>query len=175
MAKNTPGKTVETITHDEATRLNFLIGSNASGKSNFLYNWCITDSEWEAELCRVAAKHPQVRAYVKNYNLGFEVPYAWQGEQKTYLPDFILLVDDGHGDNDLLRLVVEIEGYRQEDAKVKKEAMEVFWVPCVNRLGSYGRWAFIELQEVFEIEPEFEVKVKAGFGNMVGGVMAHGI
>jgi type III restriction enzyme len=130
-------------------------------------NWCIYDSEWEAELCRVAEKHPQVRAYVKNYNLGFEVPYVWQGEQKTYLPDFILLVDDGHGEDDLLHLVVEIKGYRGEDAKAKKEAMEVFWVPGVNRLKSYDRWAFIELKEVYRIESEFEAKVEAAFGEMI--------
>ncbi|MCL2790819.1 MAG: DEAD/DEAH box helicase family protein [Desulfobulbus sp.] len=137
-------------------------------------NWCITDSEWEAELCRVVEKHPQVRAYVKNYNLGFEVPYVWQGEQKTYLPDFILLVDDGHGEDDLLHLVVEIKGYRQEDAKAKKEAMEVFWVPGVNRLKSYGRWAFMELKEIYKIESEFEAKVKAEFAKMMDEATASG-
>ena len=29
-------------------------------------------------------------------------------------------MDDGHGAEDLLRLVVEIKGYRREDAKEKK-------------------------------------------------------
>ena len=29
-----------------------------------------------------------------------------------YLPDFIVLVDDGHGTDDPLHLVVEIKGYR---------------------------------------------------------------
>jgi type III restriction enzyme len=130
-------------------------------------NWCIYDSEWEAEFCRVAEKHPKIRAYVKNYNLGFEVPYLWQGEQKTYLPDFIILVDDGHEADDLLRLVVEIKGYRGEDAKAKKEAMEVFWVPGVNRLQNYGRWAFVELKEVYKIEGEFEAKVEAEFSKMI--------
>ena len=42
--------------------------------------------------------HPQVRAYVKNHNLGFEVPYRYGSETRKYLPDFIVLVDDGHGD-----------------------------------------------------------------------------
>ena len=130
-------------------------------------NYCIYDSEWEAELCRVAEKHPKVKAYVKNYNLGFEVPYNWQGEQKTYLPDFIILVDDGHGEDDLLRLIVEIKGYRGENAKSKKETMDVFWIAGVNRLGSYGRWAFIEMKEVFRIEGEFEAKVEAEFEKMI--------
>jgi hypothetical protein len=115
----------------------------------------------------VAEKHPQVKAYVKNYNLGFEVPYAWQGEQKIYVPDFILLVDDGRGDDDPLHLVLEIKGYRQEDAKAKKEAMEVFWIPGVNRLGSFGRWAFAELKEVYKIESEFTAKAETGFRKMM--------
>src|SRR6202011_2854500 len=33
-------------------------------------NWVILDSDWEAEFCRVAESHPQVRAYTKNHNLG---------------------------------------------------------------------------------------------------------
>ena len=61
-------------------------------------NWVILDSDWEAEFCRVAESHPQVRAYVKNHNLGLEVPYRYGSETRKYLPDFIVLVDDGHGD-----------------------------------------------------------------------------
>ena len=56
-----------------------------------------------------------------------------------------MLVDDGHGDDDLLHLIVEIKGYRREDAKEKKATMETYWVPGVNNLGTYGRWAFAEL------------------------------
>ena len=80
---------------------------------------------------------------------------------RRYLPDFIVLVDDGHGDDDLLHLVVEIKGYRGEDAKEKKATMETYWVPGVNNLGTFGRWAFAEFTDVYEIEAEFEAKVRA--------------
>ena len=92
-------------------------------------NWVILDSNWEAEFCRVAESHPRVKAYVKNHNLGLEVPYRYGSETRTYLPDFIVLVDDGHGDDDLLHLIVEIKGYRREDAKEKKATMDTYWVP----------------------------------------------
>jgi type III restriction enzyme len=118
-------------------------------------NWVILDSNWESEFCRVAESHPRVRSYVKNHNLGLEVPYRYGSVARTYLPDFIVLVDDGRGDNDLLHLVVEIKGYRREDAKEKKSTMETYWVPGVNRLGAYGRWAFAELTDMYEIESEF--------------------
>jgi type III restriction enzyme len=83
-------------------------------------DWVILDSDWEAEFCRVAEAHPRVRAYVKNHNLGLEVPYRYGSQMRRYLPDFVVLVDDGHGEDDLLHLVVEIKGYRREDAKEKR-------------------------------------------------------
>ena len=83
-------------------------------------NWIVLDSDWEAEFCRVAQAHPRVRAYVKNHNLGLEVPYRSGSSARTYIPDFIVQVDDGHGEEDPLHLVVEIKGYRNEDARAKK-------------------------------------------------------
>ena len=130
-------------------------------------NWVILDSDWEAEFCRVAESHPQVRAYVKNHNLGLEVPYRYGSETRRYLPDFIVRVDDGHGDDDLLNLIVEIKGYRREDAKEKKATMDTYWVPGVNYLKSYGRWAFAEFTQIYEIESDFAAKVEGRFNEMI--------
>ncbi|MDP2794307.1 MAG: DEAD/DEAH box helicase family protein [Sulfurisoma sp.] len=130
-------------------------------------NWVILDSDWEAEFCRVAEAHPRVRAYVKNHNLGLEVPYRYASETRTYLPDFIVLVDDGHGDDDLLHLIVEIKGYRREDAKEKKATMELYWVPGVNNLKQHGRWAFAEFTDVFQMQDDFGKKVAAEFARMI--------
>ncbi|MFN8625189.1 MAG: DEAD/DEAH box helicase family protein [Candidatus Binatia bacterium] len=130
-------------------------------------NWVVLDSDWEAEFCRVAEAHPRVFAYVKNHNLGLEVPYRYGSETRTYLPDFVVLVDDGRGEQDFLRLVVEIKGYRREDAKEKKSTMENYWVPGVNHLGTYGRWAFAEFTEVYQIESDFQAKVESRFNEMI--------
>jgi type III restriction enzyme len=135
-------------------------------------NWVILDSDWEAEFCRVAESHAKVRAYVKNHNLGLEVPYRYGSETRKYRPDFIVLVDDGHpprpdGSPDLLHLVVEIKGYRREDAKEKKSTMETYWVPGVNNLGTYGRWAFAEFTEVYQIEADFKAKVESAFNQLI--------
>jgi len=130
-------------------------------------NWVVLDSGWEAEFCRVAESHPRVRAYVKNHNLGLEVPYRYGSGVRHYLPDFVVLVDDGHGEDDLLHLVVEIKGYRGEDAKDKKSTMDTYWVPAVNNLGTMGRWAFAEFTEVYRIESDFEARVEAEFDGML--------
>ena len=133
-------------------------------------NWVILDSDWEGEFCRVAEAHPRVRAYVKNHNLGLEVPYRYGSETRKYLPDFIVLVDDGHGENDPLHLIVEIKGYRREDAKEKKSTMETYWVPGVNNLGTHGRWAFAEFTEIYQVESDFKAKVESEFNKMIEAV-----
>jgi type III restriction enzyme len=130
-------------------------------------NWVVLDSDWEAEFCRVVESHPKVKAYVKNQNLGLEVPYRYGSEMRRYFPDFIVLVDDGRGEDDLLHLIVEIKGYRREDAKEKKATMETYWVPGVNNLGSYGRWAFAEFTEAYQIESDFAKKVEDEFNRMI--------
>ena len=130
-------------------------------------NWVVLDSDWENEFCRVAEAHPKVRAYVKNHGLGLEVPYRYGSEMRKYLPDFIVRVDDGHGPDDLLNLVVEIKGYRGEDAVEKKSTMDTYWVPGVNHLGNYGRWAFAEFTEVYQIEADFKAKVEGEFNKLI--------
>jgi type III restriction enzyme len=130
-------------------------------------NWVVLDSDWEAEFCRVAERHPQVRAYVKNHGLGFEVPYRFGSEMRNYLPDFIVRVDDGRGPDNLLNLIVEIKGYRGEDAVEKKSTMDTYWVPGVNHLGSYGRWAFAELTDVFQMQHDFAEKIENEFNKMI--------
>ncbi len=134
-------------------------------------NWVILDSDWEAEFCRVAESHPKVRAYVKNHNLGLEVPYRFGSEVRKYLPDFVVLVDDGRGPDDPLHLIVEIKGYRREDAKEKKSTMQTYWVPGVNHLGTYGRWAFAEFGDVYQIEADFKAKVKSEFDKLIASAI----
>ncbi|MGO9436419.1 MAG: BPTD_3080 family restriction endonuclease [Terracidiphilus sp.] len=134
-------------------------------------NWAILDSNWEAELCRVVEAHPRVRSYVKNHNLGLEVPYRLGSENKKYRPDFIVRIDDGHGDKDLLNLTVEIKGFRGEDAVIKKTTMDTYWIPGVNHLKTYGRWSFVELRDVYSMQTDFGEKITQEVDKMIGGVV----
>lgn len=132
-------------------------------------NWIILDSDWEAEFCRVAESHQRVSAYVKNHSLGLEVPYRYGSDMRKYRPDFIVQIDDGKADP--LNLVVEIKGYRREDAKEKKLTMDTYWIPGVNNLKSYGRWAFVEFGDVFEMAHDFNKKIEEQFNKMIKNVM----
>ncbi|HVX04521.1 MAG TPA: DEAD/DEAH box helicase family protein [Rhodanobacteraceae bacterium] len=135
-------------------------------------NWVILDSDWEGEFCRVAEAHPRVIAYVKNRNLGLEVPYRFASESRTYIPDYIVQVDDGRGKDDPLNLIVEIKGYRGEDAKEKAATMRTYWVPGVNNLKEHGRWAFAELSDLYAMQEDFAKVVATGFDHMLDEVMS---
>jgi type III restriction enzyme len=120
----------------------------APGKCHI--NYVVLDSDWEAELARVLESHPNVRSYAKNQGMQFEVPYRDGAMPRKYIPDFIVQVEDGN--DDPLNLVLETKGYRGGNAQLKAETMRTMWVPGVNNLGSFGRWAFEEFTDVFEIE-----------------------
>lgn len=142
------------------------IGSTATvdymtAKRNFLeperskcqLNKLPMDSDWEKEMCRqLEKKGNNVLFYVKNYNLGFEIPYTFEGETRQYVPDFIALIDDGKGFDDPLHLIIEVKGFRGEDAKAKAAAVKNWWLPGVAQAGRYGRWSFVEVKSREEME-----------------------
>ena len=121
-------------------------------------NWVVCDSDWEAEFCRVVETSPRVLAYVKNQNLGLEVPYLTGATPRRYLPDFIVQVDDGQPDP--FNLIVEVKGYRGENAKEKANTMRSYWIPGINNLQQFGRWAFAEFTAVHEMETDFRALVE---------------
>jgi hypothetical protein len=74
------------------------------------------------------------------------------GEAKNYVPDFIACLDDGHGPNDLLNLLIEVTGEKKKDKAAKVSAARTLWVPAVNNHGGFGRWEFIETADPWDAE-----------------------
>jgi len=126
-------------------------------------NWIVTDSDWEAKLARLIEDHPKVAAYAKNQNLGFEVPYLVEGEPRRYLPDFLVRLDT----ETPTTLVLEVKGFRGHDAMLKAETMRNKWMPAVNRLGTYGRWAFAELRDPYDFRDELEKAIMKAVGETI--------
>jgi type III restriction enzyme len=50
--------------------------------------------------------------------------------------------------------------------------METCWVPGVNNLGTFGRWAFAEFTGVYLIESDLKAKVAQQFEKMPDAVAA---
>lgn len=55
-------------------------------------NYVVYDQDWEAGLAERLEDMDEVSSYVKNHNLGFEVPYEFAGETLRYRPDYIVRV-----------------------------------------------------------------------------------
>lgn len=110
-------------------------------------DYVVADQDWEKAFAVAIERGLSdiCQAYVKNHNLGFEVPYEYRGETHRYRPDYILKLDDGLGTENPLNLVVEVKGRRDEQDAAKADTMQTRWVPGVNALGRFGRWAFVEL------------------------------
>ena len=54
-------------------------------------------------------------------------------------------IDDGRGAADLLNLILEVSGRKKKEKDAKVQTAKTMWVPGVNNLGTFGRWAFLEI------------------------------
>ncbi len=95
----------------------------------------VGDSAWEGHAANVFEKRSDVRAYAKNDHLGFQIQYMWAGSRRRFLPDFLVLLDNG------TMLALEIKGVDSPQNKAKRDAMAE-WVNAVNQAGGFGRWAW---------------------------------
>jgi len=105
---------------------------------------------WEQKLAQVLEELPEVRGYVKNHNLGLTVPFMLDGDEHLYYPDFVARVDDGHGPDDLLNLLIEVSGEERRDKAAKVATARTLWVPAINNHGGFGRWAFVEIADPYD-------------------------
>ncbi len=119
-----------------------------------------TDSR-EQKMAQTLEDMPEVIRYVKNHNLGFTIPYTINGQRKNYYADFIVHVDDGHGRDDPLQLIVEVTGAGDKKKEAKSSTAETLWVPAVNNAGQWGRWAYIEIRDPWDAEKTLRASVQA--------------
>jgi type III restriction enzyme len=110
----------------------------------------VSDSNWEIKFAQVLEDMDEVVRYVKNFGLNFTIPYTLAGEGHNYLPDYIVCFDDGHGQDDLLNLIVEISGERKKDKQAKVATARTLWMPAINNHGGFGRWEFLEIVDPWD-------------------------
>jgi type III restriction enzyme len=108
----------------------------------------VADTEsWEQKMAQTLEDMEEVLRYVKNHSLGFTIPYTLNGEEHQYNPDFIVILDDGHGRENPLNLIIEVTGEKKKDKEAKASTARMLWVPSINNHGGFGRWAFVEIND----------------------------
>ena len=110
-----------------------------------------TDS-WEQKMAQTLEDMPEVIRYVKNHNLGFMIPYTLNGEEHQYIPDFIACINDGHGPDNLLNVILEVTGEKKKDKAAKVATARTLWVPSINNHGGFGRWTFVEVADPWDAQ-----------------------
>ncbi|MBI3753873.1 MAG: hypothetical protein HY266_07540 [Deltaproteobacteria bacterium] len=108
----------------------------------------VIDSGWEKVGLEFERNRiPGLISWVKNDHIGFEIFYLWQGQIKTYYPDYIIKFESNR------HLLLEIKGQTTEKDKAKWQALKE-WVHAVNASGNFGVWEFKVLDDpknLFEV------------------------
>jgi len=97
-------------------------------------NMCVFDSRWEANEAFELDRNPNVRAWVKNDHIGFEITYSFKGVIHKFRPDYLIRLA-----NDRM-LVLEVKGQDNQEQQTKREFLDE-WVRAVNGHGGFGTWA----------------------------------
>ena len=132
----------------------------------------VKGNSWEETLALLLEKHPSVASYVKNERLEFQIPYVHAGNSHMYVPDFLvrLVAEDG----DVTRtLIVEVSGSRKSPGptKTKRDTALYKWCKAVNNHGGFGRWGFIEINDMTRAESVLEGGIESLYadGPVTGG------
>ena len=101
----------------------------------------VVDSGWEkVGLEFERDRIPGLISWAKNDHLGFEIFYLWQGQTKTYYPDFIIKFEGNR------HLILEVKGQTTDQDRAKWQAAKE-WVAAVNVDGHFGAWEFKVLDD----------------------------
>lgn len=128
-------------------------------------NYVVADTEeWEQGVAKRLEQMPEVMAYVKNQNLGFTIPYEYQGVSRQYITDFIAVLE--YPDKSKLNLIIEVTGKKDDKKALKVKTTREMWIPAVNNSEKYGTWAILEVQDIHETMNIIRAGMERGFDNL---------
>ena len=126
-------------------------------------NFVVADTEsWEQIAAKTLEEMPEVICYVKNHFLDFHIPYLLLGDEHQYNPDFIAKVQTISGE--VVNLIIEISGFSDDDIghkDAKREYAIDYWIPAANNLKRFGRWDYIEIEDINNIKALLLSKIKS--------------
>ena len=122
-------------------------------------NYVVADTQsWEQKMAQTLEDMEEVVCYVKNHGLGFAIPYTLNGEEKKYIPDFLIHIRDGQ--DEPLNLILEVTGEAKKEKAAKVATARTLWVFSANNQGAYGRWAFIEISDPWDAQNTIRAALK---------------
>ena len=92
------------------------------------------NSCWEANESLELDRNQNVRAWVKNDHINFEITYSFKGIIHKFRPDYLIRLTNGN------TLVLEVKGQDDQQQQTKREFLAE-WVRAVNGHGGFGEWS----------------------------------
>jgi len=90
-----------------------------------------------------------VEAWVRNFRLGWDIPYLLDGVWHSYEPDFVARIRNRDGDP--VHLIVECKGRPDEESETKARYVKEWWIPAVSNSpqipARLSRWRFLEIAD----------------------------
>ena len=112
----------------------------------------------EATLANVLDHHPDIVSWVRNFRLGWSVPWfdASRNSWARMEPDFIAKVGQQIANGRDRFLIIEFKGLKAGEASevAKRKYLERYWVPAVSRASAdredYGEWHAVWIERIAE-------------------------
>ena len=112
----------------------------------------------EAQLARILDHHPEIAAWVRNFRLGWSVPWfdSARSSWARMEPDFIARAAQPAANGRDRFLIIEFKGLMAgEPSEVAKQKyLESRWVPAVSRMWTdgedYGEWHAVWIERIDE-------------------------
>ncbi len=148
----------EGVSFDTATIHRYPAEGGIPAKSELSAAAC--DSTPEVEIARILDGHDGIEAWVRSPRLGWYIPYLnpKTGGWRKYSPDFVARVRGGG-----THLVIEFKGQENEDALIKKEAVETRWIPAVNDSDDpacAGIWRYVYIDNDLRIGTDLDAAIR---------------
>lgn len=121
---------------------------------------------WEQLLMAYSEASPHVAAYAKNDHLGFAIPYLFEGRPHDYVPDFLLRLRRGDGEDFDRTLIVEVSGGQKRahspgSTDFKAMVARDQWCVAVNNHGGFGRWGYLEVTQMPDLKQILDSAIQA--------------
>lgn len=136
-------------TYGSSSEVSFRTFKECYGTKKSHVSHVVADSNWEHSVMFQLEKMDEVKAYVKNDHLNFEIPYEFGTEKHNYIPDYLIHLEKKDGS--ILNVILEVKGYEDEKARAKKNAMQR-WIDAVNHHGGFGKWVLIQCKDPNKVE-----------------------
>ena len=115
---------------------------------------------WEEHVAGLLEEDDRVVAFAKNDHLGFAIPYVHKGRSHLYYPDFLVRLNSDP--DDPLMLIIEVSGGQKSPGptEAKADTARWTWCPAVNNHGGFGRWHYIEIDNMMTAQEHISAAIE---------------